>query len=1105
MEHPEPSENLDQTLPRADSLPDRAGVPVPLSSEAPTAITDFRPSPPTQAPPRAAPGETRTPVAPPTADSLGDTLQRPLIPADPPTWNIAAPSQPPDVDPSTLGETMAPPASRPPGAPSAPGFLDPPTRRDSLFQPTAPAAAPSSPVPGYEILGVLGQGGMGIVYKARHLALDRVVALKMILRGALADRDAVERFRIEAQAVARLRHPNIVQIFEVGEHAGQPYFSLEYLEGGSLQQKLEGAPQAPPEAARLMEMLARAVHHAHEQHVIHRDLKPANVLLTVDGTPKVTDFGLAKRIEEQDQNRTAAEVILGTPTYMAPEQASGKASTVGPLADVYSLGAILYDLLTGRPPLRGTTLMDTLQLVQTTEPVPPRRLQPKVPLDLQTICLKCLEKDPKRRYASAAALADDVRRFLDGRPIEARPVSVAERTWKWARRRPAEALLALACGLGLVGLLTGLAVFAVQQSQLASAAEGRAKLAHDAEELEKTRREQLEQKQKEILAAQSLAEAQRDLARGNLAQARRAIAELLEVSQKGIPNEPHLEGLRERILVFAQNLASRLLDQQSDDPEVRWQAAQTTRLVGDIQESLNKLDEAAVSYDAAAVLYEGLLRDGNPQASWKQEAAGNYLNQWVVLMARERFSDAAKALDRAEELLKPLAAEHPDDGAYQHDLALCWNNRGIQALLTGDAEGGEHSLREALGLFERMPLVEQSKPAVQLELAKGEKNLGVLYHRAGRYPAAEEKYRQALGRLKPLVLAEPDVPAYQKELGPVYISLGALLADAGPMQYAAAQAVYDDAIETCGRLGEKFSGVADYRHLLAQAYDGRGELFRRRGETEKARADLQQARDLLELLPNRSEYRVDQARVMNRLARVESKGGDADAARQAWERALALCEELPERDREGAEARAEFHRAASALIGWHDDAARKARQAAKWPEAAVEVRTLLELRRKRLAAFASAPEARWSAALAAAAGPFASASAPELLHEQQRIEVAATLLAYARVESQAGALDEAGNALDALAQAGPDAPHRWNRYADAAAVAGNLAVVVVADKPGDAAALQRRQAFVGRSLALLRRAAEQGVAVPPALLDSDAFAPLRTLPEFQQLRAKLTP
>ena len=428
MPQSDPSVELEQTLPRSDSVLDPSAAP---GSQTLDPATLPRQPQPTQAPaarPEAPDTNGHTGAAP-----VGDeTLARPAVAPAPSTWASPGGLAPSSIDPAALGETLQPPPSQFPSA-SAPhsGLSAMPTRLDPVYGP--PVAAPSSPVPGYEILGVLGQGGMGIVYKARQLALDRVVALKMILRGALADRESLERFRIEAHAVARLRHPNIVQIFEVGEHAGQPFFSLEYLDGGSLQQKLEGSPQAPRDAARMVELLARAVHHAHEQHIIHRDLKPANVLLDADGTPKLTDFGLAKRIEDQDQNQTGAGAVLGTPTYMAPEQAAGKTREVGPPADIYSLGAILYDLLTGRPPLRGTTLLDTLQMVRTAEPVPPRRLQPKVPADLQNICLKCLEKEPRRRYASAEALADDLHRFLDGRPTAARPVSAPERAWKWAQ------------------------------------------------------------------------------------------------------------------------------------------------------------------------------------------------------------------------------------------------------------------------------------------------------------------------------------------------------------------------------------------------------------------------------------------------------------------------------------------------------------------------------------------------------------------------------------------------------------------------------------------------------------------------------------------------
>jgi WD40 repeat protein len=313
---------------------------------------------------------------------------------------------------------------------------------------TAPGAAPPPVIPGYEVLGVLGQGAMGIVYHARQLALDRPVALKMILAGEYAGAGARERFHLEAEAVARLQHPNVVQIYQTGEHAGRPYLALEFVDGGSLAQRLQHTPQPPRAAAELLETLARAVQAAHRKGVVHRDLKPANILLTADGTPKITDFGLAKRVDA-DPALTGSGTVVGTPSYMAPEQAEGRG---GPAADVYALGAILYECLTGRPPFKGATALDTLEQVRRQEPVPPRRLQPEVPRDLETICLKCLEKDPRRRYADAAALADDLGAFLAGRPVRARPAGAWEHGVKWARRRPAvAALLAAVVGTAVVG------------------------------------------------------------------------------------------------------------------------------------------------------------------------------------------------------------------------------------------------------------------------------------------------------------------------------------------------------------------------------------------------------------------------------------------------------------------------------------------------------------------------------------------------------------------------------------------------------------------------------------------------------------------------------
>jgi WD40 repeat protein/serine/threonine protein kinase len=353
-----------------------------------------------------------------------------------------------------------------------PAFLD--RLRQSRPEALAGRSSAELPeVPGYEILGEVGRGGCGVVYRARHLGLKRVVALKMILAGAHAGPRDAARFRTEAEAVARLHHPNIVQVFDVGEAVGAPYLALEYVEGGSLVQHIRGTLTLPPvrASARLIEVLARAIHFAHSRGIVHRDIKPANVLLTAAAggftlaasdpasakppamdrvIPKLTDFGLAKTLDGPAEATRTGEMV-GTPSYMAPEQARGRGRAVGPATDVYSLGAVLYELLTGRPPFKGATALDTVLHVLHEEPIRPTRLRPDLPLDLETICLKCLDKDPARRYASGDALAADLRRFRHGEAVRARPVGALARGWKLARRRPlAASLLALSLLLGLL-------------------------------------------------------------------------------------------------------------------------------------------------------------------------------------------------------------------------------------------------------------------------------------------------------------------------------------------------------------------------------------------------------------------------------------------------------------------------------------------------------------------------------------------------------------------------------------------------------------------------------------------------------------------------------
>jgi serine/threonine-protein kinase len=342
---------------------------------------------------------------------------------------------------------------------------------DALFPPSDDA--PPTPgdsalprIPGYAVEAVLGRGGMGIVFRAKNLRLNRVVAVKMMLAGAYAGRREKEQFRQEAEAVAALRHPNIVQLHDVGEYDGRLYFTMEYVEGGSLARALTGTPQPVRTAAETIATLAEAMQAAHASGIVHRDLKPSNILLTANGTLKIADFGLARRFDGTEGPVVTLEGRrIGTASYMAPEQALGAATGATaccPSIDVYALGAILYELLTGRPPFRAATVAETVQQVISQEPAPPSRLNDQVPRDLDTICLKCLHKEPQRRYATAAALADDLKRFLEGRPILARPVDRIERVWRWCRRNPMAAAF-VAAALVLLALAIGGGLWFVQQ------------------------------------------------------------------------------------------------------------------------------------------------------------------------------------------------------------------------------------------------------------------------------------------------------------------------------------------------------------------------------------------------------------------------------------------------------------------------------------------------------------------------------------------------------------------------------------------------------------------------------------------------------------------
>jgi tetratricopeptide (TPR) repeat protein/tRNA A-37 threonylcarbamoyl transferase component Bud32 len=479
-------------------------------------------------------------------------------------------------------------------------------------------------IPGYEVEALLGRGGMGLVYKARQRRLNRFVALKMLITGAYAGPRERARFQREAEGVASLRHANFVQVYDVGDHEGWPYYTMELLDGGSLAQALAGTPQPASQAAGLVATLAEAMQVAHQGGIVHRDLKPANILLAADGTPKIADFGLARHFN-QEPALTLSGARIGTPSYMAPEQVTGTGAAIGPATDIYALGALLYEILTGRPPFRAETPSETERQVTAEEPVPPARLNPKVPRDLETICLKCLHKDPQRRYADAKALAEDLRRFLEGRPIQARRIGRVEHTWRWCRRNPAGAALAVAV-LVLVGLCVGGALW-IQRQQLERRMEAQLRRERARSAIERVLGHQEDLRQRGhwedarlelALAETRLFDAESEELQQRLAQARSALDQAMraEAEDPGLVLRMAMAeaelGRAGRVEVLLERATSR----QSRDPNTWVQS-------GLVRDRLGRTDQAAADFARAIEVLPGDRFFASPRSSLILELAGH--------------------------------------------------------------------------------------------------------------------------------------------------------------------------------------------------------------------------------------------------------------------------------------------------------------------------------------------------------------------------------------------------------------------------------------------------------------------------------------------------
>jgi tetratricopeptide (TPR) repeat protein/tRNA A-37 threonylcarbamoyl transferase component Bud32 len=753
----------------------------------------------------------------------------------------------------------------------------------------APESAGPSGLPvvaGYEILTVLGRGGMSLVYQARELKSGRMVALKMILGGAQARTRDLARFRMEAEAVSRLSHPRIVQILEVGEHGGWAYFALEYVPGGSLARQLAGRPQAAIPSARLVEAVARAMAYAHERGIVHRDLKPANILLTAEGTPKVSDFGLAKRLDFEPENSrspggTHAGDVLGTPSYMAPEQTFGRPEMVGPAVDVYALGAILYECLTGRPPFQGATTLDTLLQVRGDEPVPPRRLVPSVPRDLDTICQKCLQKEPRRRYPSASALADDLQRFLDHKAITAQPVGAIERAVRWARRRKAIAAL---LGVSTIAVLSLLALGAWHQFRLQSVNTELRTERDAANEL----RDEAEKKEAE--ARQQRQEAE-DQFRNALSAVKQMLVRVSEEDDR-LAHEPRMELVRRKLLEDALRFYQGFLKERPNDPEVRWEMASTYLRLADMQRRLGQHAAAEESYRAAIALFQALAGEFPKEPGYRYGLAGCYTNLGNLLANSPRQQEAERAFQRAREIQEALVSEDAGSAKYRSALAGTDHNLATLLGMARRIPEAEQALRRALENRRRLAQEAPQEPLYRRDLARTLHNLAGVLELAGRASDAESTQRQALEVQQRLVEEFPRDPAYRLELAGSRNGLANMLDTAG--RSADAEAEYHRAIALQQRLAEEFPRVPGYRQELARSLNNFAMLLDRDRPQEAEqnyRRSLDLRQRLVEETPGMPAILSEHGRTSASLAALLLKQSRPAEARNFAEQAVRYQEE----------------------------------------------------------------------------------------------------------------------------------------------------------------------------------------------------------------------
>jgi serine/threonine-protein kinase len=829
----------------------------------------------------------------PTVDVPAPAAETTEIPAGPASTTAGGEATQ-DLSPAGDGATTDFVVSAPPPGGETASFVP---GRAAVPAEQVPATAPS--LAGYEILGVLGRGGMGVVYKARQPGLKRVVALKMIRAGDGAGEHELARFRTEAEAAARLQHPNIVQVYAVGEHDGCPFLSLEYVDGGSLRDKLGGKPQPVQAAAQLVQVLAEAMEFAHHRNIIHRDLKPANIMLArpagpgdthslsnkaplmekLYGAPKITDFGLAKRLEE-DTGQTHSGTILGTPSYMPPEQAMGQAKGVGPLADQYALGAILYELLTGRPPFQGAALLETLDQVRTREPVPPSRLQPKVPRDLETICLKCLQKEPSKRYANALELADDLRRFVAGEPIKARPVSVWERLRRWCWRNPRLAGLAL---FALASLLAAVIVWAVLTVRLsdekAATAEGNVQLGKANVQLETEKK---------------AAEDARDLAQDQRKLALQSLGSLVTSVQSELKTRPDLQPLRRKLL----DIALENLKRASPKTEARISLNDGVLAARHFELGLLLWEEgetakAGEAFGQAEAIYAAQAR-ADPEDPMPRAIQAQVL-MWLgraTLRQNGRAADARAYYARADALLADIEKGPPHEKPSPADV----KNLRADALVTLGANTVNEDPRAALDYYRaalrlRQELADLDKrEGARAQLARMYLLVGGLEFGQGNVKAAEELDTQAVEIRRQLADAKPDDAQRQRDLAGARLRLGGLYLRSGRPEQAAREC--QPAADALDRLAKEDPKNVPLKEDLARALYDVGTAALRQGDGPLAAERFAACLKIREALAGKNQDVALQKELMLSLARCGKHRRAADIARRLREQSGADAGQL---------------------------------------------------------------------------------------------------------------------------------------------------------------------------------------------------------------------